>query len=113
MEKHIRYEDKISGKEDYVEGVFSGLCRAALLRVRAWHARADEEDTKTEVRNAVRKETQQGIIDSVAQQQAAVTEADVSNEQTEIAAQSDAEPVLMEEPLNAAPEVPAAVELEQ
>ena len=47
------------------------------------------------------------------EQQAAVTEADVSNEQTEIAAQSDAEPVLMEEPLNAAPEVPAAVELEQ
>ncbi|QZD32658.1 hypothetical protein ABEKA_0609 [Acinetobacter lwoffii] len=47
------------------------------------------------------------------QQQAAVTEADVSNEQTEIAAQSDAEPVLMEEPLNAAPEVPAVVELEQ
>ncbi|UHT66196.1 hypothetical protein [Acinetobacter lwoffii] len=48
------------------------------------------------------------------EQQAAVTEADVSNEQTEIAAQSDAEPVLMEEPLNAAPEMPAAaVELEQ
>lgn len=47
------------------------------------------------------------------QQQTAVTEANVSNEQTEIAAQSDAEPVLMEEPLNAAPEVPAAVELEQ
>ncbi|MDM1335690.1 hypothetical protein HXZ93_06515 [Acinetobacter pseudolwoffii] len=46
------------------------------------------------------------------QQQAAVVEANM-NAQTEIAAQSDAEPVLMEEPLNAAPEVPAAVELEQ
>lgn len=67
---------------------------------------------------AMSEEQQQAAIASEqpmpeAQQQAAVTEADVSNEQTEIAAQSDAEPVLMEEPLNAAPEVPAAVELEQ
>ncbi|MEG1154712.1 MAG: hypothetical protein RSD94_02475 [Acinetobacter sp.] len=68
---------------------------------------------------AMSEEQQQAAIASEqpmpeAQQQAAVTEADVSNEQTEIAAQSDAEPVLMEEPLNAAPEMPAAaVELEQ
>ena len=47
------------------------------------------------------------------EQQAAVIEAEVSNEQAEVAVQSDAEPVQMEEPLNAAPEMPAAVELEQ
>ncbi|WP_216938357.1 hypothetical protein [Acinetobacter sp. BY484] len=60
-------------------------------------------------------EQQQAAVASMPeqQQQAAATEADVSNQQNEIAAQSDAEPVLMEEPLNAAPEIPAAVELEQ
>lgn len=47
------------------------------------------------------------------EQQAAVIEAEVSKEQAEVAVQSDAEPVQMEEPLNAAPEMPAAVELEQ
>lgn len=66
---------------------------------------------------AMPEEQQQAAIASEQpmpeEQQATVTEANVSNEQTEIAAQSDAEPVLMEEPLNAAPEVPAAVELEQ
>ena len=74
--------------------------------------------TEPQPQPAMSEEQQQAAIASEqampeAQQQAAVTEAEVSNEQTEIAAQSDAEPVQMEEPLNAAPEVPAAVELEQ
>lgn len=42
--------------------------------------KAQELVRKTEVRNTVRKETQQGIIDSVAQQQAAV----LLNERTDI-----------------------------
>ena len=74
--------------------------------------------TEPQPQPAMSEEQQQAAIASEqampeAQQQATVTEADVTHEQTEIAAQSDAEPALMEEPLNAAPEVPAAVELEQ
>ncbi|WP_180077997.1 hypothetical protein [Acinetobacter sp. YH12208] len=59
-------------------------------------------------------EEQQAAVPAMSeeQQQAAVVEANM-NAQTEIAAQADAEPVLMEQPLNAAPEVPAAIELEQ
>ena len=48
------------------------------------------------------------------QQQAAVSETALMNEQTAIAAEADAESGLMEQPVNAAPEFPAAaLELEQ
>ncbi|WP_180001423.1 MULTISPECIES: hypothetical protein [unclassified Acinetobacter] len=67
--------------------------------------------TEVEATTSMAAPEQQPVLEE--QQQAAVVEANAMNAQTEIAAQADAEPVLMEQPLNAAPEVPAAVELEQ
>lgn len=67
--------------------------------------------TEVETTTSMAAPEQQPVLEE--QQQAAVVEANAMNAQTEIAAQADAEPVLMEQPLNAAPEVPAAVELEQ
>ena len=66
--------------------------------------------TEVEATTSMAAPEQQPVLEE--QQQAAVVEANM-NAQTEIAAQADAEPVLMEQPLNAAPEVPAAVALEQ
>ncbi|MGE8538709.1 MAG: hypothetical protein ACN6NI_05450 [Acinetobacter sp.] len=68
-------------------------------------------NTEVEATTSMTEPQQQTMLEE--QQQAAVPEASAMNEQAEVAAQANAEAVLMEEPVNAAPEMPAAVEPEQ